>query len=176
MPMIPWDDSAIETLTRMWDDGHSASEIADKIPGSTRSGICGKVRRLGLSMRKQRNLRPRRIPANRPPPKPKAVRPVPPQPKSAALHIKPEPFVPLPEIEVPLAERRQLIDLEDDNCRWPIGDTGTPDFHFCNSTKYAGLPYCENHARRAYQPPRTKPQQLSWFMAKTVFPRALEDA
>jgi GcrA cell cycle regulator len=26
------------------------------------------------------------------------------------------------------------------------------DFHFCGKTKVLGLPYCEHHARRAFQP------------------------
>jgi GcrA cell cycle regulator len=30
------------------------------------------------------------------------------------------------------------------------------DFHFCGKQKVAGLPYCEFHARRAFQPPQAR--------------------
>ena len=30
------------------------------------------------------------------------------------------------------------------------------DFYFCGRGKVTGLPYCETHARRAYQPPQPR--------------------
>ena len=30
------------------------------------------------------------------------------------------------------------------------------NFHFCGKKKVAGLPYCEVHARRAFQPPQPR--------------------
>ena len=41
-------------------------------------------------------------------------------------------------------------------CRWPIGDPGEPDFHFCGRKKFGSLPYCEHHVRMAYQPVQLK--------------------
>ena len=41
-------------------------------------------------------------------------------------------------------------------CRWPIGDPQLAEFHFCGKAKVTGLPYCEFHARRAFQPPQVK--------------------
>lgn len=35
-------------------------------------------------------------------------------------------------------------------CQWPIGDPGTPDFHFCGATPLSGKPYCAEHAAIAY--------------------------
>lgn len=35
-------------------------------------------------------------------------------------------------------------------CQWPIGDPGTPDFHFCGATPLSGKPYCAEHAAVAY--------------------------
>jgi len=34
-----------------------------------------------------------------------------------------------------------------------IGDPRHPDFHFCGRASAEWLPYCSEHARRAYQPP-----------------------
>lgn len=36
------------------------------------------------------------------------------------------------------------------SCCWPIGDPGTPGFHFCGATPLPGKPYCEEHAQIAY--------------------------
>lgn len=35
-------------------------------------------------------------------------------------------------------------------CCWPIGDPGTPGFHFCGATPIPGKPYCAEHAQIAY--------------------------
>jgi len=35
-------------------------------------------------------------------------------------------------------------------CCWPIGDPGTPGFHFCGATPLPGKPYCAEHAQIAY--------------------------
>ncbi len=35
-------------------------------------------------------------------------------------------------------------------CCWPIGEPGTPSFHFCGKTSAVGRPYCEAHAEIAY--------------------------
>ncbi|MEN3167021.1 GcrA family cell cycle regulator [Gluconobacter sp. OJB] len=36
------------------------------------------------------------------------------------------------------------------SCCWPIGDPGTPGFHFCGATPLSGKPYCAEHAAIAY--------------------------
>jgi GcrA cell cycle regulator len=41
-------------------------------------------------------------------------------------------------------------------CRWPIGDPAATEFHFCGRNPKAGSPYCEAHARKAYQPQQTR--------------------
>jgi GcrA cell cycle regulator len=46
-----------------------------------------------------------------------------------------------------------ILTLTDRVCKWPIGDPRQPDFHFCGRASAEGLPYCAEHARRAYQPP-----------------------
>jgi GcrA cell cycle regulator len=68
-----------------------------------------------------------------------------------------EPFVPAQEeLVIPLKERKSIQTLAECHCRWPIGDPQHPDFHFCGKTKVAGLPYCEFHARRAFQAPQSR--------------------
>ena len=48
-------------------------------------------------------------------------------------------------------DRRTLRELKRNECRWPYGDPRQKDFYFCGKKKVPGLPYCEFHARRAFQ-------------------------
>ncbi len=48
---MSWTDERVETLTRMWADGASASQIAKELGQVTRNAVIGKVHRLGLSNR-----------------------------------------------------------------------------------------------------------------------------
>lgn len=48
---MSWSDERISTLKKMWQQGKSASEIAEKLGGVTRNAVIGKAHRLGLSGR-----------------------------------------------------------------------------------------------------------------------------
>ena len=41
--------------------------------------------------------------------------------------IEPEPEL----IEIPLEQRKTLLQLTEKTCRWPVGDPGGTDFFFC---------------------------------------------
>ena len=41
--------------------------------------------------------------------------------------------------------------LETKGCRWPYGDPGEENFHFCGSTQVPGKPYCLEHCHLAYR-------------------------
>ena len=48
--------------------------------------------------------------------------------------------------------RITILHLTDKTCKWPIGDPQHDDFCFCGHGPRDGSPYCEYHARIAYQP------------------------
>jgi GcrA cell cycle regulator len=52
----------------------------------------------------------------------------------------------------------QMASLKPNQCRWPIGDPDSDNFHFCGETVFSGKPYCYEHCRQAYQltPPKKK--------------------
>lgn len=57
---------------------------------------------------------------------------------------------------------KHLIDLELNECRWPVGETlGAPEM-FCAAPKAgAGCPYCERHRKMAYvAAPRDMPPPM----------------
>ena len=45
----------------------------------------------------------------------------------------------------------QMACLKPNQCRWPIGDPDSDNFHFCGEQVFSGKPYCYEHCRQAYQ-------------------------
>ncbi|MDR2685359.1 MAG: GcrA family cell cycle regulator [Rickettsiales bacterium] len=43
-----------------------------------------------------------------------------------------------------------LAELGQDQCRWPIGNTNSDDFHFCGKKVFVGKPYCFEHCKASY--------------------------
>jgi GcrA cell cycle regulator len=157
---MSWTDERVETLKKLWADGLSASQIAAELGGITRNAVIGKVHRLGLSGRAK---------------SPSSAAPRPRKPRSAShmlrvsrslmrgntalahayeldIEAEPEPI----DNVIPLGQRRSLLELTEDTCRWPIGDPGTADFFFCGGAAVTSLPYCAHHSRIAYQPPNAR--------------------
>lgn len=48
---ISWTDERIESLRQLWEDGLTASQIADQLGGVSRNAVIGKAHRLGLKSR-----------------------------------------------------------------------------------------------------------------------------
>jgi GcrA cell cycle regulator len=151
---MSWNDERVELLKKLWADGLSASQIAAELGGVTRNAVIGKVHRLGLSGRAKSPSsgipRPRK-------PRSHMMRVARPLSRGAnalalAYEMEPEPEPELIENIIPIGQRRTLLELSDKTCRWPIGDPATPDFFFCGGNPLEGLPYCNYHARVAYQP------------------------
>jgi GcrA cell cycle regulator len=133
---FPWTADRIEWLTQLWADGLSASQIASKLGGLTRSAVIGKVHRTGLPGRNKT-----RDPASYP----KAPRK--PQ-RRAPWAVKNKRSKPADDSGIPFAQRCTLLELNNSTCRWPIA---TEPFLFCGAMPAEGRPYCHEHCARAYQ-------------------------
>lgn len=66
---MSWTDERIATLTKMWEGGSTASQIAEELGGVSRNAVIGKAHRLGLKSR------PSPVKANGSTPKSKAAAP-----------------------------------------------------------------------------------------------------
>ena len=58
----------------------------------------------------------------------------------------------------PEARQKTLLELEQNDCRWPIGEPRHADFHFCAEQRLEGRSYCALHWRMAFLPPRPRHQ------------------
>ena len=157
---MAWTDDRVELLKKLWAEGLSASQIAGCVGGVSRNAVIGKVHRLGLSGRattsRMKSHRPRQRMASKRMAKSRyatignpALR--------ALYNAETDAYMPqTEELVIPLAERKSIQTLTECTCRWPIGDPQHQEFHFCGKNKVPGLPYCEVHARRAFQPPNSR--------------------
>ncbi len=153
---MSWTDERVELLKKLWSDGLSASQIAGELGGITRNAVIGKVHRLGLSGRAKSAsaaaARPRkaRSSAHMLRLARASIRG-----NTALAHayeIEAEAAPEAVENVIPIGQRRTILELTEQTCRWPIGDPGSSDFFFCGGNTVGGLPYCAYHARLAYQP------------------------
>ncbi len=157
---MAWTDDRVDLLKKLWAEGLSASQIAGRLGSVTRNAVIGKVHRLGLSGRattsRMKSHRPRQRMASKRLAKSRYATIG--NPALRALYNA-ETNVYLPpteELVIPVAERKSIQTLTEVTCRWPIGDPQNTEFHFCGKNKVPGLPYCEVHARRAFQPPQSR--------------------
>jgi GcrA cell cycle regulator len=150
---MSWTDERVATLTKLWADGLSASQIAAELGGVTRNAVIGKVHRLGLSGRaKSASSAPKR--AKQAPrtgsfnsaPRAKSGTKERTVPTSLPSRKKVE------DIAEPECKKLSLVELTEKTCRWPHGDPATDEFHFCGHGVKDDSPYCEYHSRMAYQP------------------------
>ena len=153
---MSWTDERVELLKKLWTDGLSASQIAAELGGITRNAVIGKVHRLGLSGRAKSSssggARPRK--ARAPGHMMRVSRPSM-RGNTALAHAYDHDLEPEPELIdniIPMGQRRTILELTEETCRWPIGDPGSTDFFFCGGNTVTSLPYCAHHSRVAYQP------------------------
>lgn len=111
---MAWTDERIDTLKTMWENGMTASQIAEKLGGVSRNAVIGKAHRLGLQSRpspvKPNETEEKPAPkaaAPKPAPAP-APKPVEPRPAPQAQQPSAEPKAAAPE---PVAEREPQVVL-----------------------------------------------------------------
>lgn len=102
---MSWTDERIEKLTKMWEGGATASQIAEELGGVSRNAVIGKAHRLGLKARPspvKPNDKSEAAPAKAP--RPAAEPPAPAEPREAAPRPVPAPPAPrAPAAAAPVA-------------------------------------------------------------------------
>lgn len=146
---MAWTDNRVELLRSLYADGLSASQIAWEL-GVTRNAVIGKVNRLGLVRRGKTPVRSLKR-------KPDSERMI--KVKRLAKfgnndfrmveanELDTDSMRELSHDDIPLAQRKQLLQLGPNDCRWPYGDPGQPGFFFCGDAILQGacFPYCTFH-------------------------------
>ena len=156
---MPWNDERVEILKRLWQEGLSASQIAAELGGVTRNAVIGKVHRLGLSGRGQPTSSIKRQRRTHAPSLRRSRGAVTLGNLALKTSVDALPATdlrPRRDVVVPIAKRLSIFALTEHTCKWPIGDPGQEDFHFCGHESREGAPYCEYHSGVAYQTPEPR--------------------
>jgi GcrA cell cycle regulator len=153
-----WPEERVVRLRVLWEAGRTAEEIAAEL-GVSRSAIMGKIHRLRLqaaSATAKSNWQQGKAPL------PECARPdlaaqseiplaslldAPP-----ARRRKRQPRLPAKLNGAAKPQRKSLVELDSQSCRWPLGNSRTKKTLFCGAPANLerGQPYCKAHSRRAY--------------------------
>ena len=102
---MSWTEERIDKLTRMWEGGSTASQIAEELGGVSRNAVIGKAHRLGLKSRPSPVKAAERAEEPAPAPRPvRAAPPPPPPPPPVAAPVEP----PAPRVVAPAPAPRPV--------------------------------------------------------------------
>ena len=141
---MSWTEEKVAKLIALWGKGNTASQIAEILGGVSRNAVIGKAHRLNLSgkittkrvsssnqsnkIKISNNSRTRRGKF-----------------KSLIIDKNFEPENP-----------KQLEELDENSCKWPIGHPDEKNFYFCGRKSLKDFSYCRLHLLYAFQPKNKK--------------------
>ena len=139
--MIPWTTEETFLLIGLWPNA-SAAQISRRLNRS-RASICGKAMRL-----RRRNVLPPGVQKHF------EVKPVltrPGRTTTTVTSIMPAKPTPAVDASVPPSAMRRcsLLELDNGQCRWPLGNVHQVVEQFCGDAAVPGSPYCGHHLRMA---------------------------
>ena len=141
---MSWTEEKVAKLKELWGKGNTASQIAEIIGGISRNAVIGKAHRLNLSAkiktRTSSNIN-NNFKSNNQNNINKLTRGRKSRFKSLIIEKDFEPENP-----------KQLEELNENSCKWPIGHPNEKSFYFCGRTSLKDFSYCRLHLLYAYQP------------------------
>ena len=149
---MSWTDEKVSKLKELWGKGNTASQIAEIIGGISRNAVIGKAHRLNLSAKiKTRSAVSNQSFQNSVDSKSVKLTRRGRRGKFKSLIIEKD-FEP----ENP----KQLEQLDEQSCKWPIGHPDEKSFYFCGRNSLKDFSYCKLHLLYAYQPKGKKEDNL----------------
>lgn len=163
---VGWTSHRIRVATALYNAGNSAAWVACALGGVTRNGVIGKINRDALAA-PDRQAPPRTRPADAPRATPRLPAQRTREPRKATGSAEPHKAVPGPsqrerraeivpviDSEIPIAQRKTLMEISASCCKWPVGSPGSVDFFVCGAPKspYDDTPYCPAHQQCARAP------------------------
>ena len=145
---MSWTPEKVEKLKELWGKGSTANEIAQILGGVTRNAVIGKAHRLNLSGKIQTKKSSSLTTNNN-------------ESKTSRRTLRRGKFKSLIiEKDFEPENPKQLEELDENSCKWPIGHPNEDNFYFCGRTSLKDFSYCRLHILYAFQQKNSKEDVL----------------
>ena len=140
---MSWTDEKVSKLKELWGKGNTASQIAEIIGGISRNAVIGKAHRLNLSAK----IKTRTATSN------KSFENSSEGNTIQSKKLRKSKFKSLIiERDFEPENPKQLEELDENSCKWPLGHPDEKNFYFCGRSSLKDFSYCKLHLLYAYQP------------------------
>jgi len=148
---MSWTPEKESKLKELWKKGHTASQIANILGDTTRNAVIGKAHRLDLEARAVSKRSNHKINNE----------------KKENVGVKAQKLTRKGKFKSLLLDKnfepenpKNLEELTDETCRWPIGHPYEEKFYFCGRKPLQKFVYCKLHVLYAFQPKNAKEEDI----------------
>ena len=140
---MSWNEEKVAKLKELWGKGNTASQIAEIIGGISRNAVIGKAHRLNLSAK----IKTRAATSNQ-----NFESSIVNKDTGSKRGRKNKFKSLIIEKDFEPENPKQLEELDESSCKWPIGHPDEENFYFCGRSSLKDFSYCKLHLLYAYQP------------------------
>ena len=162
---MSWTEEKVAKLKELWGKGNTASQIAEIIGGISRNAVIGKAHRLNLSAK----IKTKSYSNNQ-----KNAKSVENENKSSRKSRRNRFKSLIIEKDFEPENPKQLEELDESVCKWPIGHPNENSFYFCGRKSLKDFSYCKLHLLYAFQPKgkkediNEKDEEVPQFIEKKI--------